>query len=264
MSQQPLILVTGATDGIGLQTARELHRRGARLIVHGRNAAKVEAIAKELGAEGVVFNFASLEAVRAGARELATRFPRIDVLVNNAGLYMSERVVTRDGFESTWQVNHLAPHLLTRLLAEGPLSGPGARVVNVASIAHTRGQIHFDDPNLTDDFDAYKAYAQSKLANVLFTRAFATRHPAERITANALHPGVVGTKLLREGFNMDGRETLEEGAATSVMLALAPELANVTGRYFMACRDVESAPQALSDADADRLWNLTERAVGLA
>jgi NAD(P)-dependent dehydrogenase (short-subunit alcohol dehydrogenase family) len=260
----PFVLVTGATDGIGRETAEVLVRRGARVIVHGRHPLKVAKVAQALGAEGVVFDFASLDAIRVGARELAARFPRIDVLINNAGLFMNERVLTRDGFETTWQVNHLAPHLLTRLLLDGPLRGPGARVVNVASIAHTRGQIHFDDLGLAHGYGPYTAYAQSKLANVLFTRALARRHPPAELTVNALHPGVVGTKLLREGFNMEGKESLAEGAATSVHLALAPELANVTGRYFMACREVEPAPQAQSDADAERLWALTERMVGLA
>lgn len=259
----PIVLVTGATDGIGLETARELHRQGARVIVHGRRADRVEAVARELGAEGVVFDLASFEAIRRGAAELARRFPRIDVLVNNAGVYANRFSRTEDGHETTWQVNHLAPFLLTRLLLGGPLSSAGVRIVNVSSVAHTRGRIHFDDPELTVGFSAYESYAQSKLANVLFTRALARRHPSERLATNALHPGVVGTKLLREGFGMDGSESLGEGAATSVYLSLSPGVNGVTGRYFVRSREVEPAVQALSDPDAERLWGLSEAAVGL-
>lgn len=152
----------------------DIARTGAQLVVHGRSAQRVDKARREIEeaggrAEGVTFDLASLASVRQGAEELARRFPRLGVLVNNAGVFMNERVRTVDGLETTFQVNHLAPFLLTNLLRKGPLSGPGARIVNVSSIAHLRGRMHFEDLQLARGFQGYGAYAQSKLANILFT-----------------------------------------------------------------------------------------------
>lgn len=264
-----LVLVTGSTDGIGLETVREIARTGARVVVHGRHPDRVARAVAEVAAaggtaEGVVFDLASFAEVRRGAAELARRFPRLDVLVNNAGVMMNERVLTADGRETDLQVNHLSPFLLTNLLLAGPLAGPGARIVNVASVAHVRGRIHFDDLDLARGFTPYAAYAQSKLANVLFTFALARRLPATRVTANCLHPGVVGTKLLREGFGLAGSETLAEGAQTSVYLATSPDVEGLTGHYFSRRGSSEPSPHALDEAAGERLWALSERLTGLA
>ncbi len=263
MTDGRIVLVTGATDGIGLQTALEIARTGAHVVVHGRSAAKVDKARREIEGvggrtEGVTFDLASLASVRQGAEELARRFSRLDVLVNNAGVFMNERVVTADGLEATFQVNHLGPFLLTNLLLKGPLSGPRGRIVNVSSIAHNRGRMNFEDPQLARAFSGYGAYAQSKLANILFTLELAQRLPAERVTANCLHPGVVSTKLLVQGFGMQGNDTVEEAAATSVFLATAPEVEGVTGRYFVRKREASPAPQALDAGARRRLWELSE------
>ena len=263
-----IVLVTGATSGIGLQTALEIARLGARVVVHGRSQEKVDQARSTLEAaggraEGVVFELNSLDSVRKGAEELARRFPRLDVLVNNAGVFMNERVVTEDGLEMTFQVNHLAPFLLTNLLLKGPLKGPGARIVNVSSIAHSRGRMRFEDPQLARGFQGYAAYAQSKLANILFTFELAERLPPAQVTANCLHPGVVSTKLLVEGFGMHGSDTVQEGAETSVFLATSEDVAGVTGRYFARQREVSPAPSAL-DVDArKKLWEVSEQLSGL-
>ncbi|HLL01009.1 MAG TPA: SDR family oxidoreductase [Myxococcaceae bacterium] len=263
MTDGRIVLVTGATDGIGLETASELARKGARVVVHGRSAARVDNARKKIEeaggrTEGVVFELSSLASVRQGAEELARRFPRLDVLVNNAGVFMNERVVTEDGLETTFQVNHLAPFLLTTLLLQGPLSGPGVRIVNVSSIAHNRGRMNFEDLQLARGYNGYGAYAQSKLANVLFTFELAQRVPADLVTVNCLHPGVVSTKLLVEGFGMQGNDTLEQAAATSVYLAWAPEAAKVTGRYFVRQREASPSPSALDEETRRKLWEISE------
>ncbi|MDY7226262.1 SDR family oxidoreductase [Hyalangium rubrum] len=268
MADGRIVLVTGATDGIGLRTALDIARTGARLVVHGRSPARVDKARKtieEAGgrAEGITFDFASLASVRQGAEELARRFPRLDVLVNNAGVYMNERVVTEDGQETTFQVNHLGPFLLTNLLLKGTLTGPGARIINVSSIAHSRGRMSFEDPQLARGFSPYGAYAQSKLANILFTFELAERLPAEQATVNCLHPGVVSTKLLTEGFGMQGNDTVEEAAATSVYLATSPEVEGVTGRYFVRQREASPAPQAQDTGARRRLWELSEQLCSL-
>lgn len=268
MTSERIILVTGATAGIGLQTALELVRLGTRVVVHGRTTAKVDearrVLEKEGGqSEGVTFDLNSLQSVRQGAEELTKRFPRLDVLVNNAGVFMNERVLTVDGLETTFQVNHLAPFLLTSLLLKGPLAGPGARVVNVSSIAHSRGRMRFEDLQFNRGFQGYSAYAQSKLANILFTFELAERLAAEQVTANCLHPGVVSTKLLTEGFGMSGSDTVEEAAETSVFLAASPELEGTTGRYFARQREVNPAPHALDVKARQQLWELSEKLCGL-
>ena len=252
-----LVLVTGATDGIGRETARELVRRGARVVVHGRNAEKAKAVSAELDALAkvkmpapIVADFSSLDDVRAMAKVLLSRGDGIDVLVNNAGVYMNEARLSRDGFEMTFAVNHLAPFLLTHLLLPRLRESSAPRIVNVSSMAHSSVSIDraaLDTIATTKGFEPYASYAASKLANVLFTVELA-RRLGPPFAVNALHPGVVSTKLLTEGFNMRGGESLAEGAATSVRLALAPEVKGVTGRYFVRSKE---APMASSGRDRD-------------
>ena len=264
------VLVTGATDGIGRETAHELARRGARVIVHGRNREKAEAVARELEgiAEGsaaapLVGDLSSLEEVRRVAEEALARGERVDVLLNNAGVYMNEPQVSRDGFEMTFAVNHLAPFLLTHLLLPMLRDGAPARVVNVSSIAHTRGAIDVGRLGDVERFDPYRAYADSKLANVLFTVELARRLGPGPVTVNALHPGVVSTKLLTEGFGFHGKDSLAEGAATSVQLALSPEVAEVTGRYFAASKEATMAPVARDLSLAARFYEKSAELVGI-
>ena len=281
----PVVVVTGATDGIGRATALALAARGAHVIVHGRNQVRVgqavDAIAAQVPKaklDGISFDLGSMAAVRSGAASLLARFPRIDVLINNAGIFASERVITGDGFELTLAVNYLAAHLLTHLLTDA-LSANSGTVINVSSIAHTRGRIDLDDLSLTTGFTGYSAYAQSKLAQVLDTVSFAERHDPSRIRAYALHPGVIGTKLLREGFGPVRGGTAEQGARTQLMIvASIHQLADAPGVPLTARFDPEDLPSGayLSDGivtppssmvrDVElrqQLWQWTERALSI-
>lgn len=263
----PRILVTGATDGIGRATALELARRGADVIAHGRLPARTAPVVAELrqlraSTPGPVHaDLTDLQAVRAMAAQVARDGP-LDVLINNAGVFENERRTTPDGRERTLAVNHDAPVLLTHALLEALHAAPQGRVVCVSSVAHARGQLHLDDLDSARSFSGYGAYAASKLANVLFAVELARRLAHTRVTANALHPGVVTTKLLRGGFGMDGPETVDEGAATSVFLALDPSVATVSGQYFSQCRPA-SAHRAARDRElCARFYEESCRRVG--
>ncbi|MEW5849436.1 MAG: SDR family NAD(P)-dependent oxidoreductase [Myxococcota bacterium] len=263
------ILVTGATDGIGRQTALDLAALGATVVVHGRSEEKVRAVLELLPTPAgkhatVTAELASLTQVRRMADEVRRRFTRLDVLLHNAGVFMKKRVETEDGLETTFAVNHLAPFLLTHLLSELLHASAPARVITVSSVAHTRGRMHWDDLNLKQGYEGYVAYAQSKLANVLFSGALAARWDPVKVTSNALHPGVINTKLLDAGFGRVGTDDLRAGAATSVHLASSPQLQGVTGKYFS--NGVESAlsPSARDVRSQQALWEQSERMVGIS
>ena len=244
------VLVTGSSDGIGRETARKLASMGFEVIVHGRTRARAEGAVP--GAQIWACDFSSLDDVRGAVASLPAG---IDVLINNAGVYVQRREVTRDGYELTFQVNHLAHFLLTSLLL--PSMSEGARIVNVSSQVHASGQIDWDDLMAERSFSGYGAYAQSKLANVLFTRELARRQ--RKATANALHPGVIGTKLLHGGFGGMGGASIGQGAETPVYLASSPEVEGVTGKYFVRCRETDPSARAQDDESARRLWEISER-----
>jgi NAD(P)-dependent dehydrogenase (short-subunit alcohol dehydrogenase family) len=268
--ESKVILVTGATDGIGRETALELARRGARVLVHGRDparareaAAAVAEIRREAALEPLVVDLSRLGDVRAAGAELDRRGLRIEALVNNAGVYMRERRVSVDGFELTFAVNHLAPFALTHALLRAEAGRSLARIVNVSSMAHARGTIDLDDLSYERrPFDPYGVYASSKLANVLFTVELDRRLRAagRAITVNALHPGVVSTKLLTEGFGVRGPDSLGRGAATSVRLALDADLAKVSGRYFS---DGQERPMSRVAGDVHLAQRFYERSAQL-
>ena len=207
--QGKTVVVTGGNSGIGLETAAALASMGARVLVTARNADKgrtaVAAITQRSGGEGrvqlVVFDLADLASVRRGAAEILEQAPRIDVLVNNAGLVLTERAETVDGYEATFAINHLGPFLLTNLLLGRITASAPSRVVNVASTAHNtaRKGIPFDDLQSTQHYRGMRVYGQSKLANILFTLELARRLEGKDVTANSLHPGTV-----RTGYGGDG------------------------------------------------------------
>jgi NAD(P)-dependent dehydrogenase (short-subunit alcohol dehydrogenase family) len=266
---EKIVLVTGATDGIGKQTALEIARAGACVIVHGRDPKRVDDALGLLRRdapdapepEGVVADLASLAQVRRLAETVRARHERLDVLVNNAGVYETERVLTVDGFERTFAVNHLAHFALTRLLLDPLRAGAPSRVITVSSVAHHNAALDLDDLQSAKSFDGYRAYANSKLANLLFACALARRIARDGISSNALHPGAIGTKLLRIGFGKGGAP-VEEGARTSVHLALSPEAADFTGRYFMDRRPARPSAAALDELLQEQLWDISARLVG--
>jgi NAD(P)-dependent dehydrogenase (short-subunit alcohol dehydrogenase family) len=262
-------LVTGSTDGIGRQTARQLAAAGMTVIVHGRSKPKVEAALAALrdelpGAtfEGVSFDVGTLAGVRRGAAQVLEVAPRLHVLVNNAGIFASERILNSDGVETTFAVNYLGPFLLTELL--GPRltesveeGGPASRVINVSSVAHSRGRIHFDDLQLSSSWTGYAAYAQSKLAQVMHAMTLADRHEPSKLLAYSLHPGVVATKLLRQGFGPIAGLTTEAGANTSVRLASGITEDEPSGSYYS---DGVATPPSSSARDAaarQQLWDVS-------
>jgi len=265
-----VVLVTGATDGIGKETALELARLGARVIVHGRSEARVAAAYAELQSVSetppplpLIADFTSLSQVRALVSELGRRDLSIDALINNAGVYMKHRELSADGIELTLAVNHFAHVLLTHLLLESPLGRSLTRIINVSSIAHMRASIDLEDiENTRNAFDHYQAYATSKFANVLFTVELARRLQARGVLVNAVHPGVVSTKLLETGFEMRGPDTLGKGARGSVMLAISPEYAHISGAYFMEGREARMHRHANDAQLAARYYELSVARVG--
>ncbi len=251
------ILVTGASDGIGLATAKALLLRGDTVLAHGRTEAKAKAAVKSLGrgASPVWGDLSDFRQIRALAGQVSGP---LDVLLNNAGVFQTERHESADGHELTMAVNHLAPFLLTKLLLPRLKQAPQGRVVNVSSMAHARGRLDLGDFDFKKGFDGYGVYAASKLANVYFTHALARRLEGTKVTAYALHPGVISTKLLHKGFGMGGA-ALAQGAVTSVYCATAPQLAKVSGRYYSDGLEVPCAPHANDVKLEEGLWELSEK-----
>lgn len=264
-------LVTGATDGIGKQTALMLARRGHYVIVHGRSLEKVQAVCDLLAREapGVpvgacVADLALLDEVQDAARYLLEDNPVIDVVVNNAAVVQQTRSLTSQGWERTLMVNHLAPFALTHLLLPALRKSAQGRVVNVSSMAHRNGRIDLHDLHLARGaYEPYQAYANSKLANVLFTFELARRLKDTAITVNALHPGVIATKLLSDGLGFGGGGDVEKGARTSVMLADDPALAKVTGRYFENERESRVSDRAHDEALQRAFYEASAELVGV-
>jgi NAD(P)-dependent dehydrogenase (short-subunit alcohol dehydrogenase family) len=260
-----MILITGATDGIGLETAKELARRGHELVLHGRNEIKVQQsrdavlhAAPEAVLHTVHADLSDLADIARMAQNITAKLQRLDALINNAGVYMTSRKLSSDGLEMTLAVNHLSHFLLTRLLLPLLKKSPDPRVVSVSSVAHMSGRIEFDNMNCERHFDAYHAYANSKLANALFAVELARRE--QWLCSNSLHPGVIDTKLLHTGFKMAG-DSVAEGARTSVFLATSPVVSGVTGKYFDQCTAIPPSPLALNQRLAQQLWEWSENVI---
>ncbi|MCJ2097246.1 SDR family oxidoreductase [Methylobacterium sp. E-046] len=275
-------LVTGATSGIGYETALGLARRGARVVIVGRDAARTQACAGMMrdAASGArvdahVADLSAQAEIRRLAGTLRDAYPRLDVLVNNAGAIFDRRTLTVDGIERTWALDHLGYVLLTLELLDtlkaAAAAGAEPRIVNVASAAHYRGHIDFDDIGGARHYGAMRAYAQAKLGNVLFTYALARRLRYSGIAVNALHPGVINTGFAKNTGGLFGTAwslirpfltTPEKGARTSLHVASAPELDGVTGRYFSHSRPKTSSSESRNEAVQERVWALSLEQVG--
>lgn len=279
MMEGKVCLVTGATSGIGLVTARELARAGARVLIVGRTprksaeaAARIRAEAGSSIVEPLSADLSSQADIRALAREVQDQADRLDVLVNNAGGIFLERSESVDGIEMTFAVNHLAYFLLTNLLLDLLMASRPSRIVNVSSRAHRGVAIDFGDIGGRDHYSGWRAYQKSKLANLLFTRELARRLGGTGVTVNALHPGYVNTHIFRdEGWRgkvmrfAAGRfaMTPERGARTALYLAASPEVEGVTGGYFANNARVPPSRAAVDEAAARLLWRFSEDLTGL-
>jgi NAD(P)-dependent dehydrogenase (short-subunit alcohol dehydrogenase family) len=279
--QGKVCVITGATSGIGLIAAERLAAEGARLVLVGRDPARGDAalarIRKAAPRAELAIRYADLTRLAEMERiaaEIAAAEPRIDVLVNNAGGLFPRRRVTEDGLERTFALNHMAYFVLSNRLRGRLEAAAPARIVSVASIAHRGNKLDFDDLQFARNYSGYTAYGRSKLANILFTRELARRLAGTGVTANCLHPGFVATRfgdnaggLIRLGFNLVKNFmaiTPEEGAKTTVYLASSPEVAGVTGGYFIKCRPATPSAEAQDDAAAKRLWEESAKLAKLA
>lgn len=274
------VLVTGGTSGIGLEAAVELARAGAHVVIVGRNPAKTETVLAEIKrrsesntVEAMLCDFSAQAAVRRLATEFRSKHPRLDVLINNAGTVRNRRALTEDGIETTFAVNHLGSFLLTNLLLDLLKASAPARIVNVSSMAHYRGTMDFSDPGFEHGYHILKAYSRSKLANILFTRELARRLKGTGVTANAVHPGTVATRIwdgapawtwpflaIIKKFYMISPAA---GAEPLVYLAASPEVEGKSGLYFDRKYAKEPSRLACDDAVAERLWRESARLVEL-
>ena len=274
------VLITGGTGGIGKATALGLAALGARVGITGRDPTRTEAAAAGIRAapgSPAVDAFAADMSVQAGVRRLAAQvldtYPRLDVLVNNAGGFWAHRHVTVDGLEHTFALNHLAPFLLTNLLLDRLIASAPARIVTVSSGAHARGRIDFDDLQGERDYSGQRAYSQSKLANVMFAYELARRLKGAGVTATVCHPGVVRTSFGAEDqatyFAVMARvarlfmKTPAQGASTPVYLASSPEVEGVTGRYFVDCKPRTSSKASYDTTAAAQLWQASAGLAGM-
>ncbi|KAM3870620.1 retinol dehydrogenase 13-like [Diretmus argenteus] len=278
------VLITGANTGIGKETAVDLAGRGARVILACRDMDRAnnaaEDIRKRSGNGNVIvkkLDLASLQSVRQLAKDILESEERLDVLINNAGVMRCPKWQTEDGFEMQFGVNHLGHFLLTDCLLDLLKKSAPSRIVNVSSLAHERGHIDFDDIHQNKDYQPGKSYAQSKLANVLFTRELATRLQGTGVTTYSLHPGVIRTELGRYFWPtmplwrrvvftplMLLIKSPKEGAQTSIHCAVEESLQNESGLYYSDCAPKTAAPAGRDDEAAKRLWDLSASMVGLA
>lgn len=282
--QNKTILITGATAGIGEVTALELARTGATIVGVGRNPAKCAAVSARIRQAtdnpNVKFLVADLSVqaqVRQVAADFSQQYERLDVLINNAGAVFFQRQESADGIEMTWALNHLSYFLLTHLLLDRLKASAPARIINVASDAHRGGKINFADLEGKQTYSGFGAYAQSKLANILFTYELARRLSGSGVTVNTLHPGFIASNFAMDNF-VGWRRALswlyrgvqrvaarspEQGAATSIYLATDPAVATISGEYFVNKRIGKSTAATHDMQVAQRLWTISAERVGL-
>jgi retinol dehydrogenase 12 len=277
--QGKICLITGGTNGIGKSTAQELARRGATVVIVGRNAEKTAQVVEEIRAasgnnavDSLLADLSSQQEVRRLADEFKSKYSHLHILINNAGAVFMQRELSADGIEMTFALNHLAYFLLTNALLDTIKASAPARIINVSSDAHSGGRIEFDNLQGERDY-SFNSYGNSKLANILFTMELARRLEGSRVTVNALHPGFVSTgfgknnpgllmKVIRAVVPLIARSSAK-GAETSIYLASSPEVEKITGKYLYDSKVIPTAPQANDMVMAKKLWDVSAEMVKL-
>ena len=265
-----IVLITGSTDGIGKQTAVELASLGAHVLVHGRDVTRVEKTVEQLKTEnallseieGFTFDLSSLQEVKQFAARIKDKFEHIDILINNAGVYLRNKMLSDDGFEMTFAVNHLSHFLLTNELLPLLRNSNAGRIIHVSSMTHQSSKLEWDNLNAEKLYDAYGVYSLSKLANVLFSKELSERLNGSGVTSNSLHPGVIATKLLAAGFSTGG-SSVKKGAENSVYMASSPEVKNISGKYFVGKKISRYNSIADDESVRKRFWNISSEMTGL-
>lgn len=276
-----ICLITGANAGIGFETAKALAAKGFKVILVCRTKEKalmamekIQADQAKADLDYAIADLSSQADIKTIAKNILSRYPILDVLINNAGSWYSDMQLTADGIERQWAINHLAPFLLSHLLLPLLAKANDPRIITVSSDSHFHGKIHFEDVNLTNNYHGLRAYAQSKLANVLFTKAFERLKPDKNIAIYAVQPGLVKTDIgLKHTFSFHGLmwklrrltgKTPAQGAATSIFLASDKGVKGISGKYWDKCKPKSSSKKANSIPDADRLWTLSCEQCGIA
>ena len=263
-----VVLITGSTDGIGKEAASKLIEMGDYMIIHGRNQKKAELIMKEIEKKTNLHNMSTVYADLASIDQIATmvddiykKFDRLDVLINNAGIYRPQRQLSHDGFEETFAVNYVAPYILTNRLINLLKKANLSRIVNVVSEVQSN-QLDFNNLQFETGYTGVKAYARSKTCLVMFTYLLAEKLKRENITANCLHPGIINTKVLEAAMGMVGAP-VSVGADTLVHAATSPKLEGITGKFLDMKRIQPSKDITYNKELQEKLWQITEKLIGM-
>jgi retinol dehydrogenase-12 len=279
-NENTIVLITGATDGVGKQTALQLAEKGYHIVMMVRSKTRAEQTRKEITAatgnkqiDYILADLTSLAQVRQAAAEFNAKYPKLDILINNAGLLVPKKNITADGFEQSFEVNHLSQFLLTHLLLDKLKLSPQGRIINLSSEGHRIAKFDPQNFNAEKGYDSMQQYCFTKLCNVYFTNELAERLKNTAITVNAVHPGVVRSSFAADmsaglmkvifAIMRPFMITVEKGAATSVYAATAPELSKVTGRYFKKSKESKSSTLSHDLANQKLLWEYSMKKVGL-
>lgn len=275
-----IVIITGANSGIGKATALALANLGATVVMISRNKEKGLAALNEIkektknpNVELLIADMSIQKEIRRVASEIIKKYPKIDILINNAGEIVGKYSETVDGIETTFATNHLGYFILTNLLLDNIKAAKNPRIINVASEAERSGDIYFENLNLKGEYSPYKAYCQSKLANIIFTYELARRLKSTNISVNCMHPGVVSTNFGKGLGGMFGSayslgkpfmKSPEKGAETVVWLATSPDVEGITGKYFYDKKEIKSISISYGIGTAKKLWKASEMMTGLS